>query len=96
MFLKTFGLPRADLLAHLAKAGFHDRLAMVDSALWHLPGFGAVVDAAPGEQQIVGVQQENSDAGTVRTVGIGNVGHEAGFIAPKTDTPRMRSRARAS
>jgi len=96
MLLQQFGLPRADFLAHLPKAGLHHRFAMINPALRHLPGFGAVVDPAAGKQHVVGIQQEDADTGAIGTIGVGNVVHEAGFRAPNTDTPRIRSSARAS
>ena len=69
---------------------------MIDPALRHLPGFGAVVDATAGKQLVVGIQQKDTDTGTIGTLGVRNFVHEAGFSAPNTDTPRIRSSARAS
>ena len=96
MFAKKFGLVGADLLLHLAKTGLDHRFAMVDTALRHLPCLGAVVDPASGEQKIGFVQKKDTDTGPVAAFVIGYVGHDAGFSAPNTATPRIRSSARAS
>ena len=69
---------------------------MIDTALWHLPGFGTIVDTTSGEQHVPVVHQKDADAGPIRTVLIGSLPHEEDLSAPKTATPRMRSRARAS
>ena len=88
----------ADFLLHFTQAGVMDAFAMINTALRHLPGFGAIIQTLAGKYQIVCIQQKNADARPVWPVFIRNFRrcHDAGFRFPKIATPRIKSSARAS
>src|SRR5690606_35401866 len=61
-------LGRADLLLQLAQRRGARVLAFVDAALRHLPSLGTLVDAAADEDEVVIVDQQDTDAWSIRAL----------------------------
>src|SRR5215471_18837941 len=92
---ERLGLARADFLFELAKGRFHRLFAFVDAALWHLPAFDGLVDAAPDEYETIAIDQHHAYA---RPVGEVFVPQESlwsrhGAIVFQV-SPRLQTRAR--
>ena len=98
MFLEHRGGVGADFFLHFTQAGVMNTFTVINTALWHLPGLGAIIKTLAGKYQIVGIQQKYADARPIWPVFIRNFGrcHDAGFRFPKIATPRIKSSARAS